>query len=73
LKSPYTPVAEIVEHERGVPLAECFACGQFREDVREVYDDSLGDIVEVCHACRQRFGVTDKDVRSGPLGSPDGF
>jgi hypothetical protein len=67
LQSPYMPVAEIVEHERGIPLAECFACRQFREDVRDVYDDELDGIIELCRACRQQHGVPDADTRSGPL------
>ena len=61
MESPYKPMAEIIEGEGGEILRECFACGQFREKVHEVWEEVIsgshvGEMVplEVCEACYSR-------------------
>jgi hypothetical protein len=52
--SPYLEPPKIVEGETGQPLSECFACGAFREGVRDIPLTDEGAMGEVCAACVAR-------------------
>lgn len=65
--SPYLEPAAIVEGETGQSLEECFACGAFREGVRDTLiecwrtKDKSGPSewvpFDLCAACRQQRDV----------------